>query len=146
MAPPITEIITTTIQSRTRQLADNVANSNALLAKLSAKGRIKTVSGGDVIYQELEYAENATFGYYTGYDTLTTTPATVLSAAEYPWKQAAVVVSASGLEVNIQNTGRERMINLLEARINNAFKTMANKISEGIYGLGAGLTITGLQL
>lgn len=146
MTPPITEIITSTIQSRTRQLADNVANSNALLAKLSAKGRIKTISGGDVIYQELEYAENATFGYYTGYDTLTTTPSTVLSAAEYPWKQAAVVVSASGLEVNVQNTGKERMLNLLEARINNAFKTMANQIAVGIYGTGAGLTITGLQL
>ena len=85
MAFPVSEIITTTIQSRTRQLADNVANSNALLSKLSAKGRIKTVSGGDVIYQELEYAENATFAMYTGYDTLDTTAGVVLSTAEYGW-------------------------------------------------------------
>lgn len=146
MAFPIAEIITTTIQSRTRQLADNVANSNALLAKLAAKGRIKTVSGGDVIYQELEYAENATFAMYTGYDTLDTTASVVLSAAEYGWKQASVQVVASGLEVNVQNTGKERMINLLEARINNAFKTMANNISTGIYGTGGGLTLDGLQL
>jgi hypothetical protein len=45
------EIVATTIQSRNKQLADNVSNSNALLAKLAAKGNIKPVSGGDQIFE-----------------------------------------------------------------------------------------------
>ena len=149
MAFPLGEIVATTIESRTRELADNVSNSNALLAKLSARGKIKPVSGGRVIYQELQYAENSTFLYYSGSDAIYTADSdAVIDTAEYDWKQAAVIVSANGLETNVQNTSKEQMIDLLEGRISNAFKTMANQISAGIYSDGTGTTtkeITGLQ-
>lgn len=145
--PNVGEIVATTLRSRSRWIADNVTASNALLRRLSEKDKIKPVSGGRTIIQELEYAENGTFLYYSGYDSLTTTPGEVIDAAEYPWKQAAVVVSCSGLEVNVQNTGKEQVINLIEARINNAAKTMANNLSIGIYSDGTGTSskqITGL--
>lgn len=45
----ITDIIATTIQSRSGVLADNLTNNNALLAALQEKGNIKTFSGGNVI-------------------------------------------------------------------------------------------------
>ncbi len=93
-------------------------------------------------------SENATFKYYSGYETLDISPSDVMSAAEYPWKQAAVVVTASGLEVDVQNSGKEAVINLLEKRISIAMKTMANNISTGIYSDGTGTSskqITGLQ-
>lgn len=147
-SPNVTEIVATTLEKRSKWIADNVTNSNAILRKLSASDKIKPVSGGRVIYQELEYQENATFIYYSGYDTLTTTPGEVIDAASYPWKQAAVVVSCSGLEVNVQNTGKEQVINLLESRINNASKTMANNLTAGIYSDGTGTSgkeVTGLQ-
>jgi hypothetical protein len=59
--PNLSEIITTTLRKRSGELADNVSNSNALLARLSSKGNIRTVSGGRTIVEELEYAENSTF-------------------------------------------------------------------------------------
>lgn len=86
--------------------------------------------------------------YYSGYETLDISPSDVFSAAEYPWKQAAVVVTASGLETEIQNSGKEAVINLLEKRISNAMKTMSNNISTGIYSDGTGTSgkqITGLE-
>lgn len=143
-----TEIVTTTLLHRNKELADNVSNSNALLSRLRTKGKIRSVPGGRAIVEELEYAENATFKYYSGYETLDISPSDVMSAAEYPWKQAAVVVTASGLEVDVQNSGKEAVINLLEKRISNAMKTMANNISTGIYSDGTGTSskqITGLQ-
>jgi hypothetical protein len=151
MASPNTsysEIVTTTLRHRSGELADNVSNSNALLSRLAMKGNVRTVSGGRVIAEELAYAENATFKYYSGYEVLDISPSDVFSAAEFPWKQAAVVVSASGLEVDIQNAGKEAVIDLLEKRIQNAFKTMRNQISSGIYSDGTGSgskQITGLQ-
>lgn len=143
-----TEIVTTTLRHRSGELADNVSNSNALLMRLSQKGNVRPVSGGRVIVEELEYAENSTFKYYSGYETLDISPSDVFSAAEYNWKQAAVVVSASGLEVDVQNSGKEGVIDLLEKRIQNAFRTMRNQISTGIYSDGTGTgskQITGLQ-
>jgi hypothetical protein len=131
------EIITTTIQSRSRKLADNVSENTAILQRLKQKGRIKTVSGGNVIAQELEYAENGTFTWYSGYEPLSIQVSDVISAAEFAWKQAAVAVTISGLEM-LQNSGKEKMIDLLSSRIKNAEKTMVNTIATAMYSDGTG--------
>lgn len=54
------EITTTTLYNRSRKLADSVTKNNALLARLSAKGKVKTFDGGQAIAQEIEYSENGT--------------------------------------------------------------------------------------
>jgi hypothetical protein len=142
------EVTTTTLYNRSRKLADNVTKNNAILQRLSARGKIKPVDGGQAIVQELEYSENGTYMRYSGYDILNISPSDVFTAAQYPWAQAAVAVSISGLE-ELQNSGEERMIDLLEARINNAERTMTNGISGDCYGdgtLSGGKQIGGLQL
>jgi hypothetical protein len=142
------EIIATTLRNRSGKLADSVTKNNAILARLKERGRIKPVSGGRTIVQELEYAENGTFMYYSGYEVLNISPSDVITAAEYDYKQAAVAVSISGLE-QLQNSGKEAVIDLLESRIANAEKTMANNIAAGLYSDGTGTNgkqIGGLQL
>jgi hypothetical protein len=137
--PNVSDILATTIEHRSRKIADNVTANNALLARLKSKGKIRTFSGGHKIYEELSFAENANTGWYSGYDLLPIGVADVISAAEYSIKQCAVPVIISGLE-QLQNAGKERMIDLLEARLKVAESSMANLISGGIYsdGLGAG--------
>lgn len=147
-SPNLDEITTTTLRNRKKEFADNVSKSNALLSRLSSKGNIDLLDGGRTIVKELEYAENATFKYYSGYEQLDISPSDVFTAAEYPWKQAAVNVSWSGLENRIQNAGAEQSLRLIASRIRNAEKTMANQVSIGIYSDGtgsAGKQITGLQ-
>jgi len=147
-SPNLTEIITTTLRQRSKKIADNVTNSNALLMRLSERGRARPADGGRTIVEELDYAENATFLYYTGYEAWNIAPSDVISAAEYDWKQAVVVVSISGLEGDVQNSGPSAVLNLLEARITNAERTMKNNLSTGVYSNGAGnggKQVTGLQ-
>ena len=69
-SPGLSEIVTTTLRNRTGSLQDNVSRNNALLARLNKKGRIKTFAGGRTIVQELDYANNQTFQWYSGYQTL----------------------------------------------------------------------------
>tara|TARA_R110000744_G_scaffold380361_1_gene500921 strand:- start:6231 stop:7196 length:966 start_codon:yes stop_codon:yes gene_type:complete len=135
--PNISDILATTIESRTRQIADNVTKNNAILMKLSSKGKIKTFSGGSKIMQELSFAENTNGGWYSGYDILPVGVSDVISAAEFNIKQAAVPVVISGLEM-LQNAGREKMIDLLDARLSVAESTLANLISGGLYSDGTG--------
>lgn len=137
--PNLSEIVTTTLRSRTGELADNMSRNNALLARLSRRGRIKTFSGGRTIVQELNYANNQTFQWYSGYQVLNIAPSQTFTAAEYPIRQSAVAVSISGLE-ELQNSGEEAIIDLLESRIENAEDTFMNGMSQGIYGDG---TVTG---
>lgn len=147
-SPNLSEIVTTTLRNRTGQLADNVTNNTALLMRLKERGKVKLVSGGRSIVQELEYAENGTYKRYSGYETLNISPSDVFTAAEFDWKQAAVAVSISGLEM-LQNSGREAVIDLLESRIANAERTMVNSLSADIYSDGtadSGKQIGGLQL
>lgn len=143
----VTDIIATTIQSRTRQIADNVTKNNALLAKLNQRGNVKPFGGGNVIFQELSFAENGNAGFYSGYDLLPVAAQDVISAAEFNIKQLACPVVMSGLEM-LQNSGREAFIDLLEARINVAEATMANKLAQSIYSDGSGSggkEVTGLN-
>lgn len=143
----ISDIVATTIEKRSKKIADNVTKNNALLAKLNSSGKVRTISGGSVILEELSFSENPNGGFYSGYDVLPIAAADVISAAEFQLKQYAVPVVISGLE-QLQNSGQEQMIDLLEARINVAESTMANQLAASIYGDGTangGKSITGLD-
>lgn len=141
------DIFTTTLEKRSRKLADNVSNNNALLSRLSAKGKIRTIDGGSKILEELEYGEGDLV-WYGGYDSITYTPKQLFTAAEYALKLCAVPVAISGEDL-LKNSGKEQMINLFEKRIENAEKTMKNKLSAALYGDGTGSSgkeIGGLRL
>lgn len=143
----ITDIIATTIESRSKKIADNVTKNNALLARLKQRGNTKTVSGGSQIFEEISFAENGNGGAYSGYDLLPVAAQDVITAAAYQFKQYAVPVVISGLE-QIQNSGKEAMIDLMEARLSVAESTMSNLLSAGIYADGTGYggkAITGLD-
>jgi hypothetical protein len=143
----ISDILATTIENRSKKIADNVTNNNAVLKRMSGKGKIKTFSGGYKIMQELSFAENSNAGWYSGYDLLPVGVSDVISAAEFDIKQAAVPVIISGLE-QLKNAGREQMIDLMEGRLQVAETTMSNMLTGGIYsdGLGSGgKEITGLE-
>lgn len=146
--PNLSEIVTTTIENRSKAVKDNVSKSHAFLDRLEKKGNAKPADGGRKIIQEIEFAENGTFGWYSGYDNLNISPSEVFSAAEYDWKQCAVAVSISGLE-QLMNSGEEQFIDLLESRMGNAERTMKNQMGLAVYGDGtsaAGKSIGGLQL
>lgn len=146
-SPNLSEIVSTTLRNRSKTLADNVTNNNALLMRLKKRGKIKPFSGGRTIVHELQYAENSTYKRYSGYETLDISPSDVISAAEYNIKQVAIAVSISGLE-QLQNSGEEQVIDLLEGRIENAELTFMNNMSTDIYSDGTadgGKQIGGLQ-
>lgn len=147
-SPNLSEIVTTTLYGRTGKLADNMLDNNALLARLRSKGKVKLFSGGRQIVQELEYADNGTVTRYSGYDALDVSPQDVFTSAVFDLKQVAAAVSISGLE-QLQNSGKEAIIDLLESRISNAEKSLLNAISADIYSDGTSYgskQIGGLQL
>lgn len=135
-SPGLDEITTTTLRNRSKKLADNMLRNNAVWTRLNSRGNVKPVDGGRTIVQELEYANNTTYKRYSGYEILNIQPSDVFTAAEFNFKQTAVAVSISGLEM-LQNSGRERVIDLLESRIKNAEKTMQNGMSYDCYGDGS---------
>jgi hypothetical protein len=146
-SPNLSEIVTTTLRNRSRTLSDNVSNHNALLRRLRENGNQTSVTGRDIV-RELEYADNGTVQFYSGYETLDVSPSDVLSAAVFDYKQLAGNVTISGLE-QVKNSGTEAIINLLEARINVLEKSLMNSLSTSLYSDGTGSSgkeVGGLQL
>ena len=148
MASPnatFTELVSTTFNKHSKQIKDNVSKNNALLARLYKKGRYTTADGGLTIVEPLDYAENSTYQRYSGYDVLNVSQSDVISAAQYQWRQIAINVVASGLEMRI-NKGDTRIINLVKARIRNAIRTFKNNFSSDLYSDGTlANQINGLQ-
>lgn len=132
-----TDIVATTLEKRSKKLADNITGNNALLKMLEMKGNIRPFSGGRSLVEEILQKENGNAGWYSGYDELPVGAADVISAAEFAIKQAACPVVMSGLE-EIMNDGEEAVIDLLEGRIKAAEATMHNLVSAGLYSDGTG--------
>lgn len=140
-----TELVSTTYRNHRKDVADNVSKHNALFRKLTSKGRIRIEDGGLSIVTPLDYQANSTYQRYSGYDVLNINAVDVLTAAEYPWRQVAVNVAASGLELRT-NSGAQRIINFTKAKIKNAQRSLANGLSVDIYSDGtASNQINGLQ-
>ena len=140
-----TELVSTTYRNHSKQVADNVSRHNALFRRLTEKGRVRIEDGGLSIVQPLDYANNSTYQRYSGYDVLNVNAVDVLTAAEFPWRQIAVNVAASGLEMRT-NAGPQRIINFVKAKITNAQRSLANGMSLDLYSDGSAANqINGLQ-
>jgi hypothetical protein len=131
------DVVTTTLENRSKVLGDNISNNNAVLNYLKTKGRQKSFSGGREIVQELRYAQNQTFMWYSGYEFLNVSLNDTMTAARFPIKQASIAITISGLE-ELQNRGDEQMIELIEQRVETAEDTFWNQMSAGIYSDGTG--------
>ena len=148
MASPntvFTELVSTTFRKHAKEIKDNVSKNNALLRRVYDKGNVRREDGGLTIVAPLDYAENNTYQRYSGYDVLNVGASDVISAAEYQWRQIAINVVASGLELRT-NSGDTRIINLVKARLKNAIRTFKNNFSADIYSDGTlANQINGLQ-
>jgi hypothetical protein len=135
----ITDIIATTIQSRSGELADNLTQNNAILQRLNQKGNVRPFSGGNVILEEIMYDDSATnnANSYSGYEVLNIAPDSPISAAQFKIAQYADSVTMSGLEM-LQNSSKEAIIDLLDGRMQVSEARLLNRISGDLYGDGTG--------
>ena len=138
MATPsatFTELVSTTWRQHSKEVIDNVSKNNALYARLMKKGNMRTEDGGLTIAQPLDYNTNGTYQRYSGYDILNIQQSDVITAAEFQWRQIALNVVASGLELR-SNSGDSAIVKLAKARIKNAMRTFKNNFSYDLYADG----------
>jgi hypothetical protein len=149
--PSYGELASVTINNMSRTVSDNVTQNNALLRAIKKSGNVKPsayedVDGGLAILETIEFAENANTNSYSGYDILGTAAQDVLTSAVFPIKQYSATVVFNGLE-ELENAGKEKIIDIVEARVENAMHSLTNRMNADLYGDGTGnngKNITGL--
>lgn len=141
-------MLSTTLKKYRPNLVDNIHKSNATFFWLKKNGAIKEEDGGERIVQPLMYAKNSTAGSYSGYDVLDVTPQAGIDAAEFNWKQLSASITISG-EEQMKNKGRkEKIIDILQARTDQAEMSLKEQLSQQLFSDGTGnggKDITGLE-
>ena len=130
-------LLATTVANYRKTLTDNVFNARPLTYFLMDKGRVRMLNGGTNIVEPLIYGENSTVSSYSGYDAVSLTPQSGITAAEYDWKQYAASIAISGIE-EAKNNGEQAMVNLLEAKIMQAEESMKEGFNAMFFGDGTG--------
>lgn len=129
----ISDMVATTLENRSKSIADNVTSHNALFRNI----KVVPADGGLELREHLSFAENGNGGSYSGYDTLPTGAQDVVSGAQFQWAQYAVPVSFNGRELAM-NSGKEQLIDLVSARVDVAEATMKNLLNRHAYLDGTG--------
>lgn len=130
-------LLSTTLNKYQKRLTDNIFTARPLTKWLTDKGRMRMDDGGVKIIEPLIHATNGTVGSYSGYDTISLTPQTGITAAEFAWKQLAGSVAISGIE-EAQNAGESRVLNLLEAKIMQLEESLQEKLNQMFFANGTG--------
>ena len=130
-------LLATTLANYRDQLTDNIFTARPLTYHLMDKGRIRMLDGGTKIVEPLIYGQNSTVGSYSGYDTISLSPQSGISAAEFDWKQYAASIAISGIE-EAKNNGEAAIVNLLEAKIMQAEESMREGFNQMFFGNGTG--------
>jgi hypothetical protein len=135
--PNFDALLSTTLANYRDQLTDNVFSDRVLTNHLMTNGRIRMVNGGTKIVEPLIYGQNSTVASYSGYDPISLTAQTGITAAEYEWKQYAASIAISGIE-EAKNNGEQEIINLLEAKIMQAEESMREGFNTMFFADGTG--------
>jgi len=135
--PNFDALLSTTLANYRDQLTDNIFTARPLTYFLQDKGRIRMLNGGTKIVEPLIYGQNSTVASYSGYDTISLTAQSGITAAEYDWKQYAASIAISGIE-EAKNNGEQEIINLLEAKIMQAEESMREGFNTMFYADGTG--------
>ena len=140
------QILTTTLANHRKKMVDNIFLTLPLFWWLTQKNRVRFVSGGHKIVEELLYGEGEAAAY-DEYGQITITPQDGITAAEFPWRAIASTIAISGLQ-EAKNNGEEQMINLLKAKVMQSEKTLrklANTMAWGDNTADAGNEWLGLK-
>lgn len=136
-------VLSTTLFNYRKTLEDNISTANAFLFYLmkKVKSGYQLLSDiGDRMSMPLMY-ELGLADSYSGYDVLDTTPADGITTAFFNWAQAAVPISISGLEEK-KNRGEERILNLLESKVQQAELGIQTFFNQRMQQGAGGSTIT----
>lgn len=126
---------------------DQVFDETPLLNFMKANGGIETKSGGASYVQVPLLHATGTSEWFSGTDSLDVSPVDTLDAAQFSWRNLNASISIT-LEDELNNTGKEQIVDLLEAKIMQAKLTISANLNESIYtGTGgeARKRIVGLQ-
>jgi len=121
-----------TLDTYIKKAVNNFLLGSTLLSFLTLSGRMKNQAGGENVVHPILYGYNPTFGYYSYYDEVDIDPTGGLYQASYALKNAVVAVTISRDEER-KNLGKNKIVDLLSTKFEQALDTMTDKVAESLF-------------
>jgi hypothetical protein len=118
-----------------RPMRNNIYNKPAVMNRLFAKGRVKTLVGRGLLW-DVVAKKHAAKGVYSGYDVLASQPVNPVKQASLEPANYYATVAISGDEERKNSGTEERLINMLKTQFDNASSTLKDDMSTHLYGSG----------
>lgn len=141
------ELASLTISKYSKTLRDNVSNNLPTFAMFKDAGAYVEEDGGVYLIENLDFGDNSTFTWFSGYDPISTTPSDFATTAHFDWKEGAGNAVFSKREV-AQNSGESKQHDLVKGKIKNLERTITNNLGAACYYVGtesSGLAMAGAQ-
>lgn len=127
------------------KMVDNIFDSIALLQRWKKNEVYTSVDGGTKIIQPLQYAKNASGGWYSRADTLSTTDNDIFTSAEYEWKNLYENITLYGVD-EMKNNGQAAVLKYVQQKVQACEMTIVDRLGTSIYSDGTtAAEVVGLQ-
>jgi hypothetical protein len=130
--PSISQILSTTINNYSKEIADNISKKNALLTYMSKRGNISTYDGGSEIYQTVAYSGSMSAQWFNGAEMWNIAPTDSLTTAEFLPRNVVIPVVTVGTDI-LANSGAGKMHDFVKAIVQNAKDTLSNAIAASLF-------------
>ena len=141
------ELASLTVNRYSKTLRDNVSNNIPTWAMFKDAGGIVEEGGTLQLIENLDFGDNATFTWFSGYDPISTTPREFATTAAFDWKECAGNATFSAREVSI-NDEPSKQHDLVKGKLKNLERTITNNLGAAVYYIGtesSGLAMAGAQ-
>lgn len=151
MALTYDQLQASTIKLFNKGVMDNITVDHALLFMLGNKDYAKYLYEGDPMKKfpegmkmvdkmgekvsfSVRYRKNSTSGTYSRFDTLDITPQDNFTRAEYNWRNYNVNVHLCGEDLDKNRGDKEKIFDLLEGSLGDAYATASEEINDLLCG------------
>jgi hypothetical protein len=129
------ELASLTIANYSSTIADNVSNNIPLYAMMKDADGIDEADGGTTLLEQLDFGDNTTFKWFSGYEELSLTPSEVIGSANFDWKECNANVLFNRREIAI-NSGPQKRHDLIKTKSVNADRTITNNLGAALFYAG----------
>ena len=133
----IDHLYAATWAARLKDIVDNIFKKHVFWAWISASNKVKKVTGGIHIEEQLMYAKNTTFGSIGKGGTVSINPTDPITLSKWQWKTTAGSI-VRYRDDQFKNRGPHQVSNMVANQIKVAELSMADEMTTQVFGDGTG--------
>lgn len=139
-------LYTTTWQNMKQTAIDQIFDATPFYFWMREQGKVERVAGGRFLTEPLRYAKHDIISWLGKGDAVSLNDKEFLTVAKYDWRYLVASIVRFGID-DQQNRGRNQIINLMNAKLDNAMDGLIDTLETALFqGTGSETTgIDGLQ-